>query len=84
MCILQVNYLVNILVESVKESGCVSKCNPIATVSVGFVLVCSGEVENAKVWKPMYGNGVMETEVSSASLTHDGALKPMGDCLQAM
>ena len=37
-------------------------CNPTATVSVGFVLVCSREVENAKVCKPMYGNGIIETE----------------------
>ena len=60
---LQVIYFVNILARVGEGSGCVSKCNPTATVSVSFVLVCSGEVENAKVWKLMYGNGIMETEV---------------------
>ena len=46
---LQVIYFVNILARVGEGSGCVSKCNPTATVSVDFVLVCSGEVENAQV-----------------------------------
>ena len=63
MCVLQVIYLVNILASVCKGSGCVSKCNPIAAVSAGFVLICSRQVENAEVWKPMYGNGIIEMEV---------------------
>ena len=49
-----------------QESGCVSKCNSTATVSVRFVLVCSREVENAEVWKPMYGNESTEVRRKAA------------------
>jgi len=59
-----------------------------------WVLPLTGQVENAEVQKPKYGNGSTETKygsekksnllVSSALLTHDCAFLAKGDCLKVM
>ena len=48
------------------------------------MLKCVNRCTEMELWKQKYGSEKKShLPVSSASLTHDTALQPMGDCLQA-